>query len=53
MQYLPRIIVGLVAAAQLAVVALPTASAEQLKKIAILPKTLVNDVFQIRIVKAA
>jgi ABC-type sugar transport system substrate-binding protein len=54
MQYLPKIIVGLVAAAQLAAVALPTsASAEQLKKIAILPKTLVNDVFQIRIVKAA
>ena len=54
MQYLPKIIVGLVAAVQLAAVALPSsASAEQLKKIAILPKTLVNDVFQIRIVKAA
>jgi ribose transport system substrate-binding protein len=54
MKYLPKIIVGLVAAAQLAAVAQPSlASAEQLKKIAILPKTLVNDVFQIRIVKAA
>lgn len=54
MQYLPKIIFGLVAAAQLAAVALPSsASAEELKKIAILPKTLVNDVFQIRIVKAA
>jgi ABC-type sugar transport system substrate-binding protein len=54
MQYLPKIIVGLTAAAQLAAIALPSsASAEQLKKIAILPKTLVNDVFQIRIVKAA
>ena len=54
MKYLPKIIVGLVAAVQLTAVTLPiSASAEQLKKIAILPKTLVNDVFQIRIVKAA
>jgi ribose transport system substrate-binding protein len=54
MKYLSQIIVGLVAAVQLTAVTLPmSASAEQLKKIAILPKTLVNDVFQIRIVKAA
>jgi ribose transport system substrate-binding protein len=54
MQFLPKIIVGLAAAAQLAALAFPTpVNAEQLKKIAILPKTLVNDVFQIRIVKAA
>jgi len=50
----PRIIAGLVVAMQLTVVALPiSAGAEELKKIAILPKTLVNDVFQIMIVKAA
>jgi ABC-type sugar transport system substrate-binding protein len=54
MKYLSQIIVGLVAAVQLTAFTLPiSASAEQLKKIAILPKTLVNDVFQIRIVKAA
>jgi ABC-type sugar transport system substrate-binding protein len=54
MKYLRQIIVGLVAAVHLTAVTLPiSASAEQLKKIAILPKTLVNDVFQIRIVKAA
>jgi ribose transport system substrate-binding protein len=54
MKYLSQIIVGLVAAVQLTAVTLPiSASAQQLKKIAILPKTLVNDVFQIRIVKAA
>jgi ribose transport system substrate-binding protein len=54
MQYIHQIIVGLVAAVHLTAVTLPiSASAEQLKKIAILPKTLVNDVFQIRIVQAA
>jgi ribose transport system substrate-binding protein len=54
MKYLPKIIAGFVLAGQLAAVTLPSsANAEQLKKIAILPKTLVNDVFQIRIVKAA
>jgi ribose transport system substrate-binding protein len=54
MKYFSQIIVGLVAAVQLTVVMLPiSTSAEQIKKIAILPKTLVNDVFQIRIVKAA
>jgi ABC-type sugar transport system substrate-binding protein len=54
MKYICQTIVGLVVAVHLTAVLLPlSASAEQLKKIAILPKTLVNDVFQIRIVKAA
>ncbi len=54
MKYIRQIIVGLIAAVHLTAVTLPiSASAEQLKKIAILPKTLVNDVFQIRIVQAA
>src|SRR3984893_15291184 len=54
MKYLPKIIAGLVAAVQLTAATLPIpARAEELKKVAILPKTLVNDVFQIRIVKAA
>jgi ABC-type sugar transport system substrate-binding protein len=54
MKYLPKIIAGLVAALQLTAVTLPIpVRAEELKKVAILPKTLVNDVFQIRIVKAA
>src|SRR6266404_6704071 len=54
MRSIRQIIVGLIAAVHLTAVTLPiSASAEQLKKIAILPKTLVNDVFQIRIVQAA
>jgi ABC-type sugar transport system substrate-binding protein len=54
MRSICKIIVGLIAAVPLAAITLPiSARAEQLKKIAILPKTLVNDVFQIRIVQAA
>jgi len=47
MRSICKIIVGLIAAVPLAAVTLPiSARAEQLKKIAILPKTLVNDVFR-------
>src|SRR5260370_34035917 len=54
MKYIRQIIVGLIAAVHLTAVTLPiAASAEQLKKIAILPKTLVNDVFPIRRGQAA
>jgi len=54
MKHIPPLISTLVAAVQLAVLTIPhTSKAVELKMIAVMPKTLVNDVFQIRYVEAA
>jgi len=54
MKYIPPLTSALVVAVQLAILTIPHASkAVELKMIAVMPKTLVNDVFQIRYVEAA
>jgi ribose transport system substrate-binding protein len=54
MRYLPPLTVAVMATIQLAAFITPNTSiAAEAKKIAVMPKTLVNDVFQIRYVEAA
>jgi ribose transport system substrate-binding protein len=54
MKYVFPLTTALLAAVHLASITMPVSSkAAELKKIAIMPKTLVNDVFQIRYVEAA
>src|ERR1700740_651326 len=54
MKFIFPLAAALLATVQLAIITIPVASqAAEPKKIAIMPKTLVNDVFQIRYVEAA